>query len=386
LTTEAVSRLLAGAAIAAVLMVICSGRDAAGVWQPFVWVDLAVIHLLAAWPLAQRLRARVPGTTRGAVLLVAAATMIAVVFSLRDVPPGSFAVGVLVRSGIALTIAWIAGEAASWLLPACEPADPSASQSSSHPYASLITAAAAMLCLCLPAAFGFDRSNTEFKHLADVLPQQRPAEAARIAECLLAVRPDAGFQGAPLRSTSLDLREYLKELRAELAQGEFHGTAGALRKSDLFMQCGAWDDAMRAARAALSEPGGEVPASLALAVLAAERKDWSASLAWHTRARDAADDRDMNAWVAATNGIGVAHRHLGQFQAAEAACLAVIERLPTADAHYRLAQLYEATNRGPDAMTHVVEAARLDPDYTSRLDMLRARQASHGFCSPGGAR
>ena len=51
-TTEAVARLLAGIAIAAALVLVCSGRDAVGVWQPFVWIDLAVPGNSAGFDLA----------------------------------------------------------------------------------------------------------------------------------------------------------------------------------------------------------------------------------------------------------------------------------------------------------------------------------------------
>ncbi|MCA9116035.1 MAG: tetratricopeptide repeat protein [Planctomycetaceae bacterium] len=369
---SAVALLLAGGTLA---LLSRSGAD--NVWQPFVWGDVALVHLVLAWPLAELLIHRSRRIGNGWRLLLAAGVALLIAGGLATVTPLSFVTGLLLRTSVAVSIVVLARAVVTGV------ARIAVVRESPWPAGSVMTCLVAItVALVLPGAYTFQRTEKGLARLKELLPQQRMATADRLSREILAIRPDARIQELSLQEVSRQIGEFLRSVHTELARPvpPSSSPADRLYRASLLAVSGASRAAIDEAIRLTSVPEVEADACLMLGTLYEEQEDWNESGRWYFRARDLLEDRSdqQPQLVRAWQGIAFARRKAGDYSAAEESYRQALSLSPTADIHFLLAQFYEDTQRPDEAWAHAQTAMRLDPQqFTEPGQVLRDKLMMH---------
>lgn len=383
--------LLTAAIALAASAAVCGGcRLLAAPVPLFVWFDVTVVHLvgavLPALLLASFVIVRLPTWLKAAAafLLVLLAAGMAAAFDPSKTGSATYVDGLacaVARSMVALFVATAAAAIAS--IYACRQQGPARiGQWFLLPLA-LFTAFSFAL---LPAAYVASRCEYQTNRLREILDQSRLEEARRLAANILDLNPAAQFQGKPLRDWGRILEGQVRAITARVA-------------SPLPESASADEQLERARELAILD---RVPEALALLLPLVERpqpspeacvlqgtilqttEDWNGALRWYRPlVKESAFPGKTGAatqlQIAATRGIAFCERKRGDYPAAEAAYLRLLQLSPRAETHFLLAQFYEDTQQAQRAGEHARRAITLAParyqaDGDRLIDRLVVRQ------------
>jgi tetratricopeptide (TPR) repeat protein len=370
--------LAAGLAGAAVCASILLGRLMH--WErapfPYMWRDVAMVHVLAAVPLAgaialfiRRRHSMAVCVGLGAFSAALSVSLIVSASSESATLGSSFAaIGLVLRAAPAFGLALSAALACAVLFHRAE------SQAKRLP-AKQRTAACLLGIITLllaPTFYVAARARDDTARLRELLEQSRLGEARELAGGLLALDPGAQLQGYPLHDVLPRIDQTARQLEARVAvplvmnathQERFD------RARDLAI-LGHTDEAVAVLQ---SWPGATASADACSlrGTIYEMREEWKTARDWYAHALRAWEgsarlpEREVRL-VQATKGIAFCERKLGRYREAETAYLQVLALSPTADTHFLLAQFYEDTQQTTNARTHAVQAMTLAPDRYQR--------------------
>jgi tetratricopeptide (TPR) repeat protein len=339
---------------------------------PYVWRDVAIVHLLSALPLAVMvavfLERRAPAA--GSVALAAFGFAVSVVPLLPAVRANLLSallshplIGVVLRAAPALGLTSSAALLAVVLI-GRRPAN-GAQQGRWFPV--LVGGLGVTVLLLPPWTYVGARCRHDLSRLSDFLEQSRFGEARKLAQNLAALDADQKLKGRPLPQVTAEIERLVRELEARTAVTlPDRATLGdQLGRARQLAMLGRKDEALMVLQAArTSSPDPEVD-DLA-ATICEDKEEWETGLGLYRSARATWEARPPSnertaGLLRATTGIAYCQRKLGQYAEAEAAYLEVLALSPTAESHFLLAQFYEDTQQADKARAHAQRAMALAP-------------------------
>ncbi len=354
---------IAAAAVGVSLLVGGWGRSEQAPF-PFVWRDVALVHFLAALPLAIYLagsiRARV--SVGGCLVLAAAALVLGLALWLV----GDLFWTPLAAAGLRAALALLAALSAGMIAAAVGPFRERPPQGLGQALLALA------ILLAVPPFYLHARGKHDRQRLAELQDQSRLGEAQALAQAMLVLTPDARVRGKPLVLVAAELDRIVAELTDQAAKPlALHATdAERYERARVLAVLGRTSEglAVLASSPSLSE---SLPAALLRGTIHETRREWTAELAALSRARELLEEqspspeRDADL-IHTVTGLAFAHRKLGDNPAAAAAYSELLRLSPTADTHFLLAQFYEDTQQGRPAQFHARQAMQLAPDRYTR--------------------
>jgi hypothetical protein len=340
------------------------------------WPDLVLVQVCCAWPVACVLHRLLPSGGGGMACVLACGVVAA---GAACGPATGFLSGMLQR-GIAAAFAVMAAQGIiAWLTRHAE-APPS------RPTSALRVVATSLLCLLLPGLYAWHQSERELDQMGTLIGRQRPVAAVRTSERVQSIRPEATWNGQPMRAITQELSARIAEAREHLAvSASWSLPARQLERCRLLAAVDQWDEAVTLARTLAEEPEVAVAASLMLASLFEERNDWTSCRSWYATALRHLDDPQHSRSpfrTTALQGLGFAEQNLGHHVAAEVAFLESLQGGDDAGSHVLLSGLYADAQNLRAAQTHATLAVESDPNHQATLDRLKSRAARDGFCRP----
>ncbi len=368
--------------IRAALVLACALGVAAaasdGTWSddrapfPFVWRDVALVHLLGSVPLAILVAiavVRAMPRAAAAVLGIAALGLAIVPLlpsmrptveaAMQSIPYGGAIVRALAAFGLALpaALAWAAALPQS---PETQPAR------RGH---ALAAAAVGVIVLTLvPAVYVGARCRHDMTRLGEYLGQSRFGEAREIVHALVMIEPNGEWNGRPLVQVREDVDGVVKDLEARvgsrlspLATPQERFSRGRMR---------AMLDRTDEALDSLKPLRGPEVDSLR-GTIYQTREEWEPALASFRDARKAWESQPPSParqaeLAGATTGIAYSLRKMGRYPEAEAEYRKVLDLAPTAESHFLLAQFYEDAQQAANAREHARKAIAMDPERYTR--------------------
>ena len=369
-------RALAGVVVlvqvtAAAFVLVESFCIDAGVPAPFVWGDVAVVHLLCAVPLAWLLATLLVRWARAAVVLLLALVLSGI--GLLPFHPGDANVlpgaagswgGLILRAATALdlSLAMALAMAVLW--------HPRFSQERPRAWTRTLFSLGGgiALLLVLPWSYVDARCRHDVARLGEFLEQSRLGDARALVGRLLALSPQRECQGRTLSQIAAHLEQLTAEVEARVSMPLAADAGGAQRLERarqlaiLGRNASALDE-LRLVRASGLAPD----ADLLGGTIQESEEQWPAALASYRGARECWDAQRPTAWqqaglLRATLGVAYCQRKLGSYAEAEASYRQAFLLAPTAETHYLLAQFYEDTQQADKALEHARRAMALEPD------------------------
>ncbi len=348
-----------------------SFRAGAAAPEPFVWPDVAVMHVLCAVPLAWLLAALLVRRARaGAALLLAL-----MLFGIGVLPfhlgpanlltgtAGSWG-GLILRAATALDLSVAAALAVAVLR------DPRLRQERHRGWANtlLLVGGGIAVLLLLPATYVDARCRHDVVRLGELLEQSRLGEARALVGRLLALNSQRQCQGRPLPQIAADLEQFTAgiEARVSVPLPANAGGAERLERARQFAILGrnacALDELQLVRESAVAPD-----ADLLRGTIQENEETWPAALESYRSARAAWGARPPAArqqagLLRATLGVAYCQRKLGSYAEAEATYRQAFLLAPTADTHFLLAQFYEDTQQADKALEHARRAMALAPE------------------------
>jgi tetratricopeptide (TPR) repeat protein len=351
------SRIFAAMTLAAItaLIAVSVGR---GEWNdgraplPFVWRDMALVHLACALPLAwlasQWLNRRAPMTF--AALISTVLLGIGLAFTegaIRIEMPG-----VVLRALTAFAFALPATIAIVALIGVRAAPSRGARQTLLFVMLGLIALLAA------PVFYLQARTRHDRARLADYLDQGRVGDARSLVHAMLALGAQADWQGQPLSKLAAALNEHagkLETLVADPLPADANDSIRLQRARQLAI-LGRTEEALDAL------PNIDDPDVANLrGTIHEARGEWALALAAFQSAK-AANTGQTPARIRAITGIAYAQRKAGDYVAAEASYQELLALAPSAETHFLLAQFYEDAQNAGKATHHARQAILLHPE------------------------
>lgn len=365
--------MMAGLMLASGLGVAAALSD--GTWSgdrapfPFVWRDVATVHLLGALPLsilaAIAIRRRAPAAL--AVLAGAVAYGIGIALllpsmrpivedAIQSIPYG----GAIVRAAAALGLIVPAAIVGASALPRCSGETRPARRSD----ATLTAAVGLVILILVPAVYVGARCRHDMTRLQGYLGQYRFGEARDIVHSLLMLDPRGEFNGRPLTAVRDNVGSVVADLESRVAVrlSPYATPQERFDRGRMLAMLGRTGEALDV----LGPVRGPEADSLR-GTIHETREEWPAALdsfrevrkAWETQ--PPSPDRQA-ALAPATTGIAYALRKMGRYPEAEAAYRELIELAPTAENHFLLAQFYEDAQQAGKARAHARQAMAMEPN------------------------
>lgn len=368
--TQVLAAGLAGAAV-------CAGILFGGFlhWEralfPYVWRDVALVHVIAALPLAGAIAVFIRNRFSIAACIGLAGLSLALsavlIFNATErVTAGSShaADRVVLRAALAFGMALSA--ALAWALLFHRLQSPDERIPVKRKIAAVLLGI--IMLLLAPTMYVAARARDDTARLRELLEQSRLGEARELAVGLLALDPGAQFQGHPLRDVKAGIEQSVRQLESRVAASlpVYPTDQEQFDRARDFAVLGRTDEAL----AALQSWSGSTVSAHACSLrgtIYETRAEWETAREWYVRAMRAwepsaqSPDREVRL-VQATKGIAFSERKLGRYPEAEAAYLQLLALSPTADTHFLLAQFYEDTQQTAKAHAHAREAMALAPD------------------------
>lgn len=354
--------------------------------SPFVWRDVALIHLtctLLFSTVLLRLMAADAGWIR--LSIIAGTCWVAGVFAFAGligiVPvmslPGSAPGGYFQRQIVALMLiaplAWIGGRLGTTRV---------------RPHAEQV----AWLCLtfvianAIPGVYVTARCHQDVTRFRELLGQSRLGEGLRLGQRLVRLDPDARWDNGTLSGTVSDLDRVVQTL-----QSEDSVNAGYKRTEEQWFQhaqrlamLGQTDEALRI----LNEFEHPTAKTWNLAGTIHETRDsWRQGLDAYRKAEAAWESRSVSSdrsqgLIRAVTGMAFCQRKLGQYHQAESAYRKLLQLAPNADTHFLLAQFYDDSEQTVLSQGHARRAMELSPQryLKSGKQLLDKLATSHWGC------
>jgi hypothetical protein len=376
----------AGARTLAVLLltgvlVMGAGSAATGKWDggraptPFIWSDVAVVHLTCALPLAVMLAAVVTGRVSAAGIFGAAGGCLAVGLTplLAAAGPGSV-LGVAARATSALGLVTGAVLLATVL---AGTRHRSGAGRSGWRQAAAFGAVGAVALLVPPATYVEARCRHDLTRLGEFVEQSRVGEARDLARELAALDPTRTWNDRPLPEVAGTLDRAAADLERRVA-GPLRTYAAPRERFDrgvALAMLGRTDAALDALRP-LTDPGAAAEVGNLRGTIFEARGEWEPGLEAYRAARAAWGQRPPSPARAAgelraATGVAYCLRKAGRYAEAEVAYREVLELAPTADTHFLLARFYDDAQQAGPARAHARRAMQLAPDrYQAAGDRL----------------
>lgn len=359
---------------------LAAGAPASGAWDagrapvPFAWIDVALVHVLCALPLAGLFAAfvydRLPAAGAVAVAALALGAGIApladdlradVVDALRANP----LLGTALRAGAAF------GFVAGALLGAAVLA--SARRPTGAPRLALVPALLGIAALVLPpATYTTAHCRHDAAELGELLDQSRLGEARELARGLLVLDTDRTWNGRPLSDAADEIERAVADLEARVAVPlrTYAPTRERFDRARTLAMLGRTDDAL-AVLEPVDDPGWTAEVESLRGTIHETRGEWGAGLTAYRAARRAWEWRPESPARAAgvlraATGVAYCLRKAGRYAEAEGAYQEVLALAPTADSHFLLAQFYEDAQQAGRAREHARRAIELSPDRYGR--------------------
>lgn len=364
-------RLVAAALLAVmVVCVVALASDSESERQvplPYVWRDVAAVHLLCAVPLAwlvtSRLYRRLP---LAALLILAAVLLLVGLGPLAGASEDDWAgllsspwAAAVVRVALAFCVALSVCLAGAVLAGVGE------SERGRWWVASVALATVALLLV--PWVHVRARCRHDGAKLGELVEQSRIGEARALARGLLALDARQDWHGQPLREMAAKLDDATRALEQRVAAPlPARATTGArLERARTLAMLGRTTEAAEGL-AAVRDPAAAPVIDGLLGTIRQSEGDWGSALRAYRSAEKAWEAREESpertaGLVRAATGIAYCERKRGRYKEAEAAYLRVYWLSPTADSHFLLAQFYEDSQQAGKALEHAHKAIDLDP-------------------------
>jgi tetratricopeptide (TPR) repeat protein len=332
---------------------------------PYVWLDVAIVHLLCALPLGIVMAGYIHRHISAAACAVVAACLVGLggaVF-LDALRPGLTAavvfnplIGSALRALSALALV-VAGVLTAMIL--CR-------QESRKDTAAMTAVGMALLCLA-PATFVGARTRHDIERLGEYLGQSRFGEAQELINGLLVLDAQRQWNGQPLLKVAASIEQVVAELESRVAAPLATGatTQERLQRARTYAMLGQSEAAL-AVLNSIDGPKAVPEADNLRGTIHENRGDWETALASYVRARSAwelkpaSDDRTAGL-LRATTGIAYCQRKSGRYAEAQTTYQQVLAMASTADSHFLLAQFYEDAQQADKAREHARQAMVLDP-------------------------
>jgi tetratricopeptide (TPR) repeat protein len=359
--------------------------------RPYVWPDVAAVHLLCAAPLALLVARWIALRGRTSVDIIMAFVFLAVSAALGiDVVQAALVhaeplqpvLSMALRAAAAL--GWIAAAALAGGALCRRPLATAAP--SDWPMSRAIAGVMAALWLVVPATYVAARCRNDLSKLASDLEQNRFADAQILAQRLLALDASQHYRGQPLRAVVGEIDNVVAALEAQVALAEAGPAASAapLNHARNLAMLGRADRALEVLNA-IDERDNTVDIDRLRAAIHEHQSDWAAALACYgllAQACQSQPDSEARraALAAAVRGIAYCQRKSGNYGEAEAAYRQLLAIEPTADAHFLVAQFYEDAQQAEAARLHAAKAMELAPErYASPARELIQKLSVHQF-------
>ncbi len=332
---------------------------------PYVWLDVAIVHLLCALPLSfvmagyiRRHLSAAASVALAACLLAAgcAGFLDALQPALTAATISSPLAGTALRLLSALALV-IAGVLVIMTL---------ARRQTSEDGATMTVIGIALLCLA-PASYVSARNRHDLERVGDYLGQSRFSDAQELIRGLLVLDSQRQWNGQPLLTLAADIEQTVAQLESSVAQTLPPGstTDQRLERARLYAMLGRSDAAL-AVLDSIDRPATNADAGNLRGTIHENRGAWEAALSSYASARTAwkaqpASDARAEGLLRATKGIAYCQRKSGRYAEAEATYQHVLALAPTADSHFLLAQFYDDAQHADQAREHARQAMALDP-------------------------
>jgi tetratricopeptide (TPR) repeat protein len=319
---------------------------------PFIWRDMALVHLACAIPLAWVMShwfcRHVPMPLAALIMAVLLAIGVGMsVEAIRIEMPG-----VAVRALTALAFALPATIAIAASLGA------SAERSRGVRQTALFVMLGLIALLAAPMFYLQARTRHDRTRLADYLDQGRVGDARGLAHAMLALDTQTDWHGQPLAKLAAALDEHAMQLEALVAEPLPTDASHSVRlqRSRHLAILGRTEEALGALPKIVDAEVANLRGTIHEA-----RGEWALALTAFQSARSACEERTP-ARVRATTGIAYAQRKAGDYVGAEATYQELLALAPGADTHFLLAQFYEDAQNAGQASHHARRAMLLHPE------------------------
>jgi tetratricopeptide (TPR) repeat protein len=319
---------------------------------PFVWLDVAIVHIVCALPLAYLLAGFARGLPRLVSLALATCfiglTLLA--FTARGQQQMQEAPGRMVVS-----LAFALGCMLAW-------------PPRSHRYRGWPSfLLAGLVLVALPTTYVAARRQHDERRLGELLEQSRFAEAQALASALKNLGPTSNWRGRHHVSVWFELQTVVARLEAQAQslQQDARPQAKLERARVLAML-----DRTEAALDLLDEvrdPAASAEVANLRGTILEARRQWQPGLAAYQEARRAAEASPLGptrdaGLLRAVTGIAYCQRKSGDYDAAAASYHERLELAPTAESHFLLAQFYDDSQDAAKARVHARQAMALAPE------------------------
>lgn len=331
----------------------------------YVWHDVAVVHLIAALPLAAAVCRGIVRQQVSHDVLDAGALGLVVVGWFTGLQPLEQAVLRLAAAlSIAVGLVWL------WSAHLGHPSRRSAERLPEH--SQMLAVVGGVVLAVVPWIYIQARCRHDVDQVAQLMEQSRIGEAYELSSRILRLAPTIPCNERSLSDVQRELAAVVEQVQRRVAQplpadvGDEQWLA-RVRELAILGQSAAALKLMAAdpRRAGLPEacnlrgtlletlhrwqPAGEAYAA--------------AKAAWEARSPSLQRQAGL---VQALTGIAYAERKQGRYAAAEVAYQQRLALAPTADSHFLLAQFYDDTQRSALARSHARQAMTLAPEQYQR--------------------
>jgi tetratricopeptide (TPR) repeat protein len=335
---------------------------------PFVWFDVAVVHVVCALPLAWLLAASINrrlslAGSLGLAICLLGLSVLPMLGGFRgsilDVLLAYPLVGALLRTAVALGLTFPATLLYQVL---------ARHHSPGNHWSAAVAGLAAVVALLLPWTYVAARVRHDLDRLGELVALSRVGEARTLANSLLALDAGRTWNGYPLDEVAADIDRTTSELESRVTV-PLAGQATAQQRLDRARELAMLgrSEAAIDCLQRVQDPSLAPEAANLLGTICENQNAWDESLEAFTAARLAWQSQPSSAAQAAgllqaIRGVAYSQRKLGYYDRAEAAYQELLALSPTADSHFLLAQFYEDTQQAEQARVHARSAMALAPD------------------------
>jgi Tetratricopeptide repeat len=358
---------------------------------PYVWRDVAIVHLLCALPLvwvsaSMLLRKLQPGAASLlAALLMGLSVLPLVEPSHQRVADALLSdpwLGIVVRSACAFGFVLSLAIAGAMLFGIRRMTVASNRQGDLR----AIVPVGFVVLVLLPWTYVDARCRHDLKQMGDYLGQSRLGEARALARDLLVLNAGLRWRDRPLREIAADLDRDVHKLEERVAvklplraPPFLH-----LQRAEELAMLGRTDEALEALKS-IKEPAASPYVANLRGNIHESRGEWETALVAYRQARQEWDALPASPvrsdeLLRAVTGIALSQRKLGNYVEAEKTYQQLLSLSDSAETHYLLAQFYEDAQHADKARTHARRAMEIAPDrYRGQGERLINKLAVHHF-------